>query len=123
MVRELVEAAGQPPLDYYAEGFIEAKIMHQALLAAHEAGDMTQAGVLAAAKSLESVTFDGLAPDETYVGEANERLQRLQYISRPDLEGLAGGTSTGATLIETDYTSPTAAAYEFSEACFALEAG
>jgi hypothetical protein len=123
MVRDLVEAAGQPPLDYYAEGFIEAKIMHEALLAAHESGDMTQAGVLAAAKSLESVTFDGLAPDETYVGEANERLQRLQYISRPDLEGLAGGTSTGATLIETDYTSPTAAAYEFSEACFALEAG
>jgi ABC-type branched-subunit amino acid transport system substrate-binding protein len=123
MVRELVEAAGQPPLDYYAEGFIEAKIMHQALLAAHESGDMTQAGVLAAAKSLESVTFDGLAPDETYVGEANERLQRLQYISRPDLEGLAGGTSTGATLIETDYTSPTAAAFEFNEACFALEAG
>jgi ABC-type branched-subunit amino acid transport system substrate-binding protein len=123
MVRELVEAAGQPPLDYYAEGFIEAKIMHEALLAAHEAGDMTQAGVLAAAKSLESVTFDGLAPDETYVGEANERLQRLQYISRPDLEGLAGGTSTGATLIETDYTSPTAAAFEFNEACFALEAG
>jgi ABC-type branched-subunit amino acid transport system substrate-binding protein len=123
MVRDLVEAAGQPPLDYYAEGFIEAKIMHEALLAAHESGDMTQAGVLAAAKSLESVTFDGLAPDETYVGEANERLQRLQYISRPDLEGLAGGTSTGATLIETDYTSPTAAAFEFNEACFALEAG
>jgi ABC-type branched-subunit amino acid transport system substrate-binding protein len=123
MVRDLVEAAGQPPLDYYAEGFIEAKIMHEALLAAHESGDMTQAGVLAAAKSLESVTFDGLAPDETYVGEANERLQRLQYISRPDLEGLAGGTSTGATLIETDYTSPTAAAFEFTEACFALEAG
>jgi ABC-type branched-subunit amino acid transport system substrate-binding protein len=123
MVRELVEAAGQPPLDYYAEGFIEAKIMHEALLAAHESGDMTQAGVLAAAKSLESVTFDGLAPDETYVGEANERLQRLQYISRPDLEGLAGGTSTGATLIETDYTSPTAAAFQFEAACFALEAG
>ncbi|HEU4915688.1 MAG TPA: ABC transporter substrate-binding protein [Acidimicrobiia bacterium] len=123
MVRDLVEAAGAPPLDYYAEGVIEAKIMHEALLAAYEAGDMTQAGVLAAAKSLESVTFDGLAPDETYVGEANDRLQRLQFISRPDLEGLAGGTSTGATLIESDYTSPTAEAYQFDAACFALEAG
>lgn len=123
MVRDLVEAAGAPPLDYYAEGVIEAKIMHEALLAAYEAGDMTQAGVLAAAKSLESVTFDGLAPDETYVGEANDRLQRLQFISRPDLEGLAGGTSTGATLVESDYTSPTAAAFQFDAACFALEAG
>ncbi|HET9202774.1 MAG TPA: ABC transporter substrate-binding protein [Acidimicrobiia bacterium] len=123
MVRDLVEAAGAPPLDYYAEGVIEAKIMHEALLAAYEAGDMTQTGVLNAAKSLESVTFDGLAPDETYVGEANDRLQRLQFISRPDLEGLAGGTSTGATLVESDYTSPTAAAFQFDAACFALEAG
>ena len=123
MVRDLVEAAGAPPLDYYAEGVIEAKIMHEALLAAYEAGDMTQTGVLNAAKSLESVTFDGLAPDETYVGEANDRLQRLQFISRPDLAGLAGGTSTGATLVESDYTSPTAAAFQFDAACFALEAG
>jgi hypothetical protein len=123
MVRDLVEAAGAPPLDYYAEGVIEATIMHQALAAAYESGDMTQAGVLAAAKSLESVTFDGLAPDETYVGEANERLQRAQFISRPDLEGLAGGTSTGATLVEEMYTSPTAAAFEFTGACFTLEAG
>jgi ABC-type branched-subunit amino acid transport system substrate-binding protein len=123
MVRDLVEAAGAPPLDYYAEGVIEAKIMHEALLAAYEAGDMTQTGVLNAAKGLESVTFDGLAPDETYVGEANDRLQRLQFISRPDLEGLAGGTSTGATLIESDYTSPTAEAFQFDAACFTIEAG
>ncbi len=122
MVRDLVEAAGAPPLDYYAEGVIEAKIMHEALLAAYESGDMTQAGVLAAAKGLESVTFDGLAPDETYVGEANERLQRSQFISRPDLEGLTAGTSTGSTLVETDYTSPTAEAFTFDAACFALEA-
>jgi hypothetical protein len=81
---------------------------------------MTQAGVLAAAKSLESVTFDGLAPDETYVGEPNERLQRAQFISRPDPAGLAGGTSTGATLVEEMYTSPIAEAYEFTETCFAL---
>jgi len=119
-VRELVEAAGAPPLDYYAEGFIEAKIMEAALRAAYAAGDMTQAGVLAAAKSLESVTFDGLAPDETYVGEPNERVQRAQFISRPDPAGLAGGTSTGVTLVESLYTSDLAAGFEFTEACFAI---
>ena len=43
-VRDLVEAAGAPPLDYYAEGVIEAKIMEAALRAAYDAGDMTQAG-------------------------------------------------------------------------------
>ena len=119
-VRDLVEAAGAPPLDYYAEGFIEAKIMEAALRAAYAAGDMTQSGVLAAAKSLEAVTFDGLAPDETYVGEPNERVQRAQFISRPDPAGLAGATSTGVTLVESLYTSDLAAGFEFTEACFAI---
>jgi ABC-type branched-subunit amino acid transport system substrate-binding protein len=121
-VRDLVAefAPDAPPLDYYAEGVIEATIMHQALLAAYDAGDMTQAGVLAAAKSLESVTFDGLAPDDTYVGEPNERVQRAQFISRPDPAGLAGGTSTGVTLVESMYTSDLAAGFEFNETCFQL---
>jgi len=121
-VRDLVAeyAPDAPPLDYYAEGVIEAKIMHQALLAAYDAGDLTQAGVLAAAKSLEAVTFDGLAPDETYVGEANERLQRAQFISRPDPAGLADGTSTGVSLVESNYISELAAGYEFNETCFSL---
>jgi ABC-type branched-subunit amino acid transport system substrate-binding protein len=122
MVRDLVTqyAPDAPPLDYYAEGVIEATIMHQALLAAYDSGDMTQAGVLAAAKSLESVTFGGLAPDESYVGEPNDTVQREIFISRPDPAGLAGGTSTGVTLVESNYTSPLAAAFEFNEACFAL---
>jgi ABC-type branched-subunit amino acid transport system substrate-binding protein len=119
-VRDLVTAAGAPPLDYYAEGVIEATILHQALQTAYDSGDLTQAGVLAAAKSLESVTFGGLAPDETYVGEPNERVQRAQFISRPDPAGLADGTSTGSTLVESNYTSPIAEAFVFSEACFSL---
>jgi ABC-type branched-subunit amino acid transport system substrate-binding protein len=122
MVRDLVAefAPDLEPRDYYAEGVIEATIMHQALLAAYEAGDMTQAGVLSAAKSLEAVSFGGLAPDETYVGEANDRLQRAIFISRPDPAGLAGGTSTGVTLVESMYTSDLAAAYEFNETCFSM---
>ena len=119
-VRDLATAAGAPPLDYYAEGVIEATILHQALQAAFDAGDLTQAGVLAAAKGLESVTFGGLAPDETYVGEPNDRVQRAQFISRPDPAGLADGTSTGSTLVESNYTSPIAEAFEFTEACFSL---
>jgi len=119
-VRDLVTAAGAPPLDYYAEGVIEATILHQAMQTAYDAGDLTQAGVLAAAKSLEAVTFGGLAPDETYVGEPNERVQRAQFISRPDPAGLADGTSTGSTLVESNYTSPIAEAFEFNEACFSL---
>ncbi|MGC2239895.1 MAG: ABC transporter substrate-binding protein [Acidimicrobiia bacterium] len=109
------------PLDYYAEGFVEGEILHAALSAAYDAGDMTQAGVLAAAKSLESVSFDGLAPDEHYLGDPNDIVQRVQYISRPDPAGLAGGTNTGSTMVAEAYTSPTAAAFEFNEACYKLQ--
>ncbi|HEY7824631.1 MAG TPA: hypothetical protein VIG24_17450, partial [Acidimicrobiia bacterium] len=115
-VREIMEAAGAPPSDFYAEGFVEAEILRTALEAAYEAGDMTQSGVLAAAKSLETVTFDGLAPEETYVGEPNDIVQREIFIARP-----APGSLTGTELIESFYTSPVAANFEFNEACYFLE--
>ncbi len=115
-VREIMEAAGAPPTNYYGEGFIEAGIMHAALEAAYAAGDMTQAGVLAAAKSLENHESDGLGPAETFVGEPNDIVQREIWISRPD-----GAAVAGTTLVEANYTSPVAAAYEFNEACYALE--
>lgn len=110
-----------PPFDYYAEGFVEGTIMYEALLAAYAAGDLTQTGVLTAAKSLPEVDFNGLAPNETYVGTPNEIIQRQMYVTRPDPEGLAAGTSGGNVVIEENYVSEIAAAYEFSEACFKLE--
>ncbi len=115
-VREVMEGAGAPPADFYAEGFIEAQILHAALQAAYDAGDMTQAGVLAAAKSLESVEFNGLGPTESYAGEPNDIVQRAQWITRPDLE-----SPTGTQIVEVNYTSETAAAFEFTGACYVLE--
>ncbi|MDH3463401.1 MAG: ABC transporter substrate-binding protein, partial [Acidimicrobiia bacterium] len=115
-VTEVMSAAGAPPTDYYGEGFVEATILHRALQVAYDNGDMTQAGVLAAAKSLETVDFDGLAPSESYVGEPNDIVQRQINILRPDLDA-----PTGSMIVEYNYTSPTAAAYEFTEACYKLE--
>jgi ABC-type branched-subunit amino acid transport system substrate-binding protein len=109
-----------PPLDYYLEGFVEAKVMHEALLKAFENGDVTRAGVLAAAKSLEAVEFGPWAPSESYVGDPNTRLQRQTFIGRPDPAGLAAGTSSGWTLSEGFYTSDIAKAYEFTGACYTL---
>jgi ABC-type branched-subunit amino acid transport system substrate-binding protein len=108
------------PFDFYFEGFIEAKILHEALLKAYANGDLTQAGVLAAAKSLEEVDFNGLAPNETYVGDANSIVQRVINIIKPDPEGLAAGTSGGTMLVESNYTSANAAAFEFTGACYVL---
>ena len=115
-VRTIMEAAGAPPTDYYGEGFVEATIMHAALTAAYESGDMTQAGVLAAAKALEEVDFGGLAPNETYVGDPNDIVQRAIWIGRPDPEA-----TTGAVTVESAFTSPVAEAYDFTGACYVLE--
>jgi ABC-type branched-subunit amino acid transport system substrate-binding protein len=109
------------PTSAVFEGFVEASIMHAALQAAHDAGDLTQAGVLNAAKSLEDVDFNGLAPNETYVGEANDQVQRTSLIFQPDPEGLASGESAGELVLEEEYTSDIAANYEFTEACYTLE--
>jgi hypothetical protein len=95
--------------------------MHAALEAAYEAGDLTQAGVLAAAKSLEEVDFNGLAPNESYVGTPNEQLQRTSIIFEPDLEGFLSGESAGESVLEGDYTSQITEAYDFTGACFVLE--
>lgn len=119
LVREIMTAAGANPLDYYAEGFVEAQIMEQALLKAYANGDMTQAGVLAAAKQLESVEFDGLAPPEKYTGTPNEQLNRVSVIQRPSLEDAAAGGS-GTVVIDPAYTSDIAANYDFQTACYEL---
>ena len=122
-VRALLDqyAPDSPRNDYLIEGFIEGIILFEALGRAYESGDMTQAGVLAAAKSIEDLDFGGIAPNESYVGGANERLQRQVWISRPDPEGLAAGTTgMGLSVIESAYTHPVAADYVFEEACYKL---
>jgi ABC-type branched-subunit amino acid transport system substrate-binding protein len=118
-VREIMTAAGAAPLDYYAEGFVEAQIMEQALRAAYAAGDMTQAGVLAAAKSLENVDFGGLAPAEKYTGTPDEQLQRVTAIVRPSLEDAAAGGS-GTIILDPAYMSDIVADFDFQSACFEL---
>jgi ABC-type branched-subunit amino acid transport system substrate-binding protein len=115
-VTQIMSDAGAPPTDYYGEGFVEATILHRALEAAYDAGDMTQSGVLEAAKSLESVEFNGLAPTEQYVGEPNDIVQRQIYILKPD-----PSQPTGSVVVEANYTSDIAAAYEFTGACYVLE--
>lgn len=104
-----------PPLDYYNEGYVEAKILHDALLAAYDSGDMTRAGILAAAKSLEQVDFNGLAAPESYTGSPDEQLQRLTNMARPDPE-----SATGSSIVEFDYTADIVADYTFESACYTL---
>ncbi|HEU4320981.1 MAG TPA: ABC transporter substrate-binding protein [Acidimicrobiia bacterium] len=112
----------EQPISAYFEGFVEASIMHAALQQAYDNGDMTRAGVLAAAKSLEEVDLNGLGPNEVFVGSNNDQVQRTSAtIWQPDPEALASGESAGEAVLETDYTHPITEAYEFTSACYSLE--
>ncbi len=108
-------APDAPPTDYYGEGFVEAQILHEALLKAYDNGDMTQAGVLAAAKSLEAIDFNGLAPSQGYVGDANSTVIKKSYISVTDLT-----SPTGLRVLELEYESQIAKDFNFTEACYKL---
>lgn len=105
-----------PPFDAYNEGYVEAKIVHEALLTAYENGDMTRPGILDAAKSLENVEFDGMAPAEQYTGEPNDMVQRSNFIYRPDLE-----SPTGTVVVEREYVAPIVEELQFEGACYELE--
>ncbi|MDH3500445.1 MAG: ABC transporter substrate-binding protein, partial [Acidimicrobiia bacterium] len=117
--RELIQGydPDAPPYEYYLEGVVEAWLLEAILNAAYESGDMTRAGVIAAAKSLESMSWDGLAPDQQFAGDANDTVQRVVNIVRPSAADLEAGGS-GLELLEANYTSDTAAGYTFTAACF-----
>lgn len=113
--------------DYYVLGWINGLIVTQILETAIENGDLTRAGVTEAAKTV-MVDLQGLAPDQTWAGEPNDYVVRESYLYAPDssLYDESGTVSdedgvTGYTLIEGPYVSPTAAEYDFQEACFIAE--
>jgi len=117
--KDAVLAAGIPATEFYTEGAVEATIIHRVLEAAIASGDLTQAGVLAAGKSLGDVDLGGLAPNEVFSGDMNAQLQRVGNIVVPDPADLAAG-GTGFALVEADYTHQSVADYDFTGACFKL---
>ena len=105
------------PFDYYLEGVGEALLLEKILNEAYASGDMTRAGVLAAAKSLEGFTTGGLWPDQDFVGEPNDIVGRTAIMVKPSVADLGAGNS-GLEILDPAYTSDIAAAYQFDETCF-----
>ncbi|MEE8407300.1 MAG: ABC transporter substrate-binding protein [Acidimicrobiia bacterium] len=103
--------------DYYLEGIGEALLIERILNDAYENGDLTRAGVLAAAKSLESMSWNGLWPDQSFVGEPNDIVGRTAIIVKPSITDLEAGGS-GVEILDPAYTSDIAAAFQFDETCF-----
>ena len=118
--------AARPDLtvsDVYILGWTEGLITQRILEQAAANGDMTRAGIVAAANEV-SVDFNGLAPPQTWSGDPNDFVVRESYIYDVNLENFNmvtlgdGGGSTGWDLLEGPYVSDIVADYDFTEPCF-----
>jgi ABC-type branched-subunit amino acid transport system substrate-binding protein len=116
-----------PISDVYLIGWINGIIVQTILEQAAANGDMTRAGVVAAASEV-TVDLKGLAPNQTWGGEPNDNLVRESYIYDVDSSLFTGDltvsdedASTGFSLIEGPFASPTAEEYVFDGPCFVAE--
>jgi ABC-type branched-subunit amino acid transport system substrate-binding protein len=112
-----------PVSDVYVLGWTEGLITKAILEQAAANGDMTRAGIVAAAAEVE-VDFQGLAPAQSWAGDPNDFVVRESYIYDVTLEAFnpvtlgEGGGSTGWELLEGPFVSDIVADYDFTEPCF-----
>jgi ABC-type branched-subunit amino acid transport system substrate-binding protein len=127
-MQDVVDAmtAARPDLgvsDVYILGWTEGEITTAILEKAAANGDMTRAGIVAAANEVQ-VDFKGLAPAQSWSGDPNDFAVRESYIYDVDLSKFnpvtlgEGGGSTGWTLLDGPYTSDTAKNYDFTAPCY-----
>jgi hypothetical protein len=132
-VEEAMKAAypDRRPSDAFVIGWNESIAIHEALKVAIANGDLTRAGVAAAANSLTSVDFNGTSPAQSYAGTPNEYVQRLSAVYKPSLEAYtaAGGaeqtlsgenTTTGSILAKDFFMSEATEAFEYTSPCYEL---
>ncbi len=113
-----------PVSDVYLLGWINGIVVQTILEQAAANGDMTRAGVVAAANEI-SADLKGLSPNQSWAGDPNDNVVRESYIYDVTLDNFTPeGTvsdpdaGTGFALLEGPYVSDTAANYTYESACF-----
>ena len=115
------------------EGYLEYVVARTVLERASELGDLTPAGVVAAAAQIGSLSYGGLAPSNIYSGDASSTVTRATAIYRPDkslfdaqggLEATLGaGAISPLSPIRGFTASQLAAEYDFQGPCFVFPTG
>ena len=109
--------------DTFVIGWTEAIFTEAVLEQATANGDLTRAGVVAAANQV-AVDFQGLAPDQTWDGDPNDTAVRENFFYDIDLSiatvgnTLSAGGSTGLVPLAENFVGSVAAGHEFTEPCF-----
>jgi ABC-type branched-subunit amino acid transport system substrate-binding protein len=103
------------PNDGHTSGWVLSYPLKAALEKATENKDLTRAGLLAAAKSLTSVDYEGMLAEGAgnYSGSPNEAVFRQSEIHKPD-----EAAPSGVSVLEPFFTGPSAKKFVFEEACY-----
>ena len=111
--RAAAEAIDQSPNEWFLNGWASQYPVKALIENAVANGDLTRAGVVAAIQQLDDVSFEGMLPNQSYVGSPNDVAPRQSIINQVDAAA-PGGTKTATGM----FTGPTAAAFEFNAPCF-----
>jgi ABC-type branched-subunit amino acid transport system substrate-binding protein len=114
--RAMREALGgvEDPNEGYTLGWGLSYPLKSALEQAVAAGDLTRAGLVAAASHLQSVDYEGMLPAEagTFAGEPTRTVFRQTLVAKPDR-----AAPTGLSVVKDFFAGPTAATYPFEGPC------
>ncbi|MDJ0953550.1 MAG: ABC transporter substrate-binding protein [Acidimicrobiia bacterium] len=111
--RAAAEAIEQSPNEWFLNGWASQYPVKALIENAVASGDLTRAGVVAAIEQLTDVSFEGMLPNQSYVGTPNDIVPRQSIINQVDPTA-PGGTVTASGM----FTGPTATAYELTAPCF-----
>ena len=108
------DAVDQAPNEWFLNGWASQYPVKALLTQAIGDGDITRAGTAAAASKLTDVSFEGMVPNSNLAGTP-ESVPRASLINRVD------ATAPGGTVNVTPLAvGPTAAAHDFTSACFEI---
>jgi hypothetical protein len=99
---------------FFVAGWISQYALKAAFDAARAAGDLTKAGIVAAASGLTSVDYQGMATTRSFTGDPDAIVTRDSLIGRIDTS-----TTDGISVAVDFFIGPTAAAHTHSEPCAA----
>jgi hypothetical protein len=114
-MREALTPTPSPLSDGYTAGWVWAYPLKAALEKAATNKDLTRAGLLAAAKSLTTVDYEGMLPSGSgnYAGGPDAGQVRSTVISKPDKTA-----PTGVTEVQKLTVGPTAQGFKLEKPCF-----
>jgi ABC-type branched-subunit amino acid transport system substrate-binding protein len=114
-MREALTPTPSPLSDGYTAGWVWSYPLKAALEKAAANKDLTRAGLLAAAKSLTSVDYEGMLPSGAgnYAGGPDAGQVRSTVISKPDKTA-----PTGVTEVQPPTVGPTAQGFKLEKPCY-----